>query len=157
MAHHLHRRFLVSAAVAATLLGSTVFTPAFAQGKQVLTFAGVTFSEAGRGDRLRAWVEKFNKSQDKIEVQPVALPFATLANTVFTQMGGGAGPDLVRFDQIDFYAAVAAKRILPVRGRNQRGRLQVHGAGQIPQDRRASATAFPSRSATTCSSTIRAS
>src|SRR5437667_7535694 len=27
-------------------------------------------------------------------------------------MGGGAGPDLVRFDQIDFYAAVEAKRIL---------------------------------------------
>ena len=121
MAHHLHRRFLVSAAVAATLLGSTVFTPAFAQGKQVLTFAGVTFSEAGRGDRLQAWVEKFNKSQDKIEVQPVALPFATLANTVFTQMGGGAGPDLVRFDQIDFYAAVAAKRILPFEGEINEG------------------------------------
>ena len=31
-------------------------------------------------------------------------------------MGGGAGPDLVRFDQIDFYAAVAAKRILPFEG-----------------------------------------
>ena len=116
MGPHPHRRFLVSAAIAATLLASTGFTPAFAQGKQVLTFAGVTFSEAGRGDRLKAWVEKFNKSQDKIEVQPVALPFATLANTVFTQMGGGAGPDLVRFDQIDFYAAVAAKRILPFEG-----------------------------------------
>jgi len=116
MGPHPHRRFLVSAAIAATLLASTGFTPALAQGKQVLTFAGVTFSEAGRGDRLKAWVEKFNKSQDKIEVQPVALPFATLANTVFTQMGGGAGPDLVRFDQIDFYAAVAAKRILPFEG-----------------------------------------
>lgn len=88
--------------------------PALAQSKTILTFAGVTFSEAGRGDRLRAWVEKFNKSQDKIEVQPVALPFATLANTVFTQMGGGGGPDLVRFDQIDYYAAVAANRVLPL-------------------------------------------
>ena len=80
--------------------------------KEVITFAAVTFSEAGRGDRLKAWVDKFNKSQNAIEVQPVALPFASFAKTIFTQMGGGAGPDLVRFDQIDFYAAVAANRIL---------------------------------------------
>src|ERR1700736_5420689 len=85
-----------------------------AQSREVITFAGVTFSEAGRGDRLKAWVDKFNKSQDKIEVQPVALPFATEANTVFTQMGGGGGPDLVRFDQIDYYPAVEANRILPL-------------------------------------------
>jgi multiple sugar transport system substrate-binding protein len=31
-------------------------------------------------------------------------------------MGGGGGPDLVRFDQIDFHAAVAAKRILTFDG-----------------------------------------
>jgi multiple sugar transport system substrate-binding protein len=84
----------------------------FAQPKEVITFAAVTFSEAGRGDRLKAWVDKFNKSQSAIEVQPVALPFSTFAKTIFTQMGGGAGPDLVRFDQIDFHAAVAANRIL---------------------------------------------
>jgi len=87
---------------------------AWAQAKQVITFAGVTFSEAGRGDRLKAWVEKFNKSQNAVEVQPIALPFATLAKTVFTQMGGGAGPDLVRFDLMDYYAAVASERILPL-------------------------------------------
>jgi multiple sugar transport system substrate-binding protein len=87
---------------------------AVAQTKTVITFAGVTFSESGRGDRLRAWVDKFNKSQNAIEVQPIAMPFATLAKTVFTQMGGGAGPDLVRFDLMDYYAAVAAQRILPL-------------------------------------------
>jgi multiple sugar transport system substrate-binding protein len=102
----------IAAVVAVAIM--TAGAPAFAQSKTVLTFAGVTFSEAGRGERLRAWVEKFNKSQDEIEVQPLALPFATLANTVFTQMGGGGGPDLVRFDQIDYYAAVAANRILPL-------------------------------------------
>jgi multiple sugar transport system substrate-binding protein len=102
-------------ALAASALALIAANPkAFAQSKEIITFAGVTFSEAGRGDRLRAWVDKFNKSQDKIEVQPIAMPFATLANTVFTQMGGGGGPDLVRFDQIDYYAAVAAKRILPL-------------------------------------------
>ena len=116
-----HGRFLMPRntrtvlALAASALALIAASPkAFAQSKEVITFAGVTFSEAGRGDRLRAWVDKFNKSQDKIEVQPIAMPFATLANTVFTQMGGGGGPDLVRFDQIDYYAAVAAKRILPL-------------------------------------------
>lgn len=100
------------AAVAASLLPSGAPT-ALAQPKTTITFAGVTFTEAGRGDRLRAWVEKFNKSQDKIEVQTIGLPFATFANTMFTQMGGGGGPDLIRFDTIDFYAAVPAGRILP--------------------------------------------
>src|SRR5947208_10367189 len=90
-------------------------SPAIAQGaKETISFGAVTFTEAGRGDRLRAWVEKFNKSQDRIEVQTLGLPFASFANTMFTQMGGGAGPDLVRFDQIDYYAAVAAKRVLPL-------------------------------------------
>src|SRR5262249_54743104 len=76
--------------------------PAAAQPKEVITFAGVTFSEAGRGDRLKAWVDRFNKSQSAIEVQPIAIPFSSFAKTVFTQMGGGAGPDLVRMDLMDF-------------------------------------------------------
>jgi multiple sugar transport system substrate-binding protein len=100
------------ALLAITLVGAGTSTTALAQAKEAITFAAVTFSEAGRGDRLKAWVDKFNKSQNAIEVQPVALPFASFAKTIFTQMGGGAGPDLVRFDQIDFYAAVAANRVL---------------------------------------------
>jgi multiple sugar transport system substrate-binding protein len=114
MSQRFRRVLSISAVAAMTLIAPGGLAPAFAQSKEVLTFVGVTFSEAGRGERLKAWVEKFNKSQDKIEIQPVALPFATMANTVFTQMGGGGGPDLVRFDQIDFYAAVAANRILPL-------------------------------------------
>ena len=98
--------------LAITLMCAGASTTALAQSKEVITFAAVTFSEAGRGDRLKAWVDKFNKSQNAVEVQPVALPFASFAKTIFTQMGGGAGPDLVRFDQIDFYAAIAANRIL---------------------------------------------
>ncbi|WP_222864042.1 ABC transporter substrate-binding protein [Pigmentiphaga aceris] len=87
---------------------------AHAQAKETLSFAAATFAESGRGDKLKLWVEKFNKSQSAIEVQPLALPFSTLAKTVFTQMGGGAGPDLVRFDLIDYYAAAQAQRILPL-------------------------------------------
>ena len=100
---------------ASLALPQALARPAIAQGaKEVISFAGVTFSEAGGGEKLRAWVDVFNKSQDRIEVQAIGMPFATLANTVFTQMGGGAGPDLVRFDQIDYYAAIEAKRILPL-------------------------------------------
>ena len=110
-----HRRTALRIA-AAMLAALAAGHPAdvWAQPKQVITFAGVTFSEAGRGDRLRAWVDKFNKSQNAVEVQTIAMPFATLAKTVFTQMGGGAGPDLVRFDLMDYYAAVAAERVLPL-------------------------------------------
>src|SRR5437867_5201628 len=100
------------ALLVAAFLTASAPTTAFAQAKEVITFAAVTFSEAGRGDRLKAWVDKFNKSQNAIEVQPVSLPFSTFAKTIFTQMGGGSGPDLVRFDQIDFYAAIAANRVL---------------------------------------------
>lgn len=113
----LPRRFNVNrriAAAALAVLAVAGTSTAWAQAREVITFAGVTFSEAGRGDRLKAWVDKFNKSQNAIEVQPIALPFATLAKTVFTQMGGGAGPDLVRFDLMDFYAAVEAERIIPL-------------------------------------------
>src|SRR4051794_40158485 len=106
------RRALFAGAAAGLVLVMAC-SGTLAQNKAVLTFAGATFAEAGRGDKLRAWVDKFNKSQDKIEIQPIAIPFSTLANTVFTQMGGGGGPDLVRFDQIDFYAAVPANRLLP--------------------------------------------
>jgi multiple sugar transport system substrate-binding protein len=108
------RALLTSVALAAVLAPMAAASVAVAQQpKTTITYAAVTFSEAGRGDRLKAWVETFNKSQDKIEVQPIAMPFSVFANTVFTQMGGGAGPDVVRFDTIDFYAAVPAGRLLP--------------------------------------------
>jgi multiple sugar transport system substrate-binding protein len=103
---------LISAASTAALAGTGLSTPALGQSKVVVTFAAAIFTEAGRAERMRAIVDKFNASQDKIEVQPVAMTFATMANTVFTQMGGGGGPDVIRFDYIDFYAAVAAKRII---------------------------------------------
>ena len=101
------RRLLVTATAALIFAG-----PALA--KDTLTFAAATFSEAGRGDLLRAWVDGFNKSHPDVEVTPVAIPFSAFTTTVFTQMGGGGGPDLVRFDIQDFYAAVQAKRLAPM-------------------------------------------
>ena len=63
----------------ATLLGALAASPAFAQDKQIVTFAAASFAEPGRGDKMRAWVAKFNQSQDKVEVQPVAIPFSIFA------------------------------------------------------------------------------
>ena len=103
----------MAALVGAVVVGGLPLA-AHAQTKETLTFAAVTFSEAGRGERLKAWVEKFNKSQATAEIQPIAIPFGSFAKTVFTQMGGGAGPDLVRMDAIDYYAAVNGKSILPL-------------------------------------------
>ncbi|OLP56269.1 sugar ABC transporter [Rhizobium rhizosphaerae] len=86
--------------------------PAFAKDK--ITFAAAVFAEAGRGDRVKAWIESYNQSQTGVEVEPIAIPFSSLANTVFTQMGGGGGPDLIRLDQTDFFAAIPSGRLLPL-------------------------------------------
>ncbi|MDI1270512.1 MAG: extracellular solute-binding protein [Polaromonas sp.] len=82
--------------------------------KQVVTFAAASFAEPARGEKMRAWIAKFNQSQEKVEIQPVTIPFSSFVSTIFTQMGGNAGPDLVRFDLPEFYAAADAKRIAPM-------------------------------------------
>ena len=78
-------RALMPGAIASALLLAASTSAALAQSKQTITFAAAMFSEAGRGDRAKAWVDKFNKSQNEIEVQPIAIPFSSFANTVFTQ------------------------------------------------------------------------
>ncbi len=101
-------RLVLAGSTALTLFGGA----GMAMAKDNITFAAAVFAEAGRGDRVREWVEEFNASQDEVSVEPVAIPFSSLANTVFTQMGGGGGPDLVRFDQTDFFAAIPSGRLL---------------------------------------------
>ena len=109
MRSNLLRLALAGSAVLATLgLSGNAFA------KDTVTFAAAVFAEAGRGDRVRAWIDAFNASQDEVFVEPVAIPFSSLANTVFTQMGGGGGPDLVRFDQTDFFAALPSGRLRPL-------------------------------------------
>lgn len=79
-----------------------------------LRFAAVTLTEAGRGPALKAWLEEFNKSQNKITVVPDGIPFATFAQTVLTQMGAGSGPDLIRFDISTFEQAAASNLLAPL-------------------------------------------
>ena len=113
-----HSIAAISRAAATSLVAlasiATHAADAPAPGKQVVTFAAASFAEPGRGDKMRAWLAKFNQSQDKVEVQPVTIPFSSFVSTIFTQMGANAGPDLVRFDLPEFFAAADAKRIAPI-------------------------------------------
>ncbi|MFI7604427.1 ABC transporter substrate-binding protein [Micromonospora sp. NPDC049366] len=79
-----------------------------------LTFAASTFGDPGRGPKLTAWLDEFNKSQDKVQVSAAAVPYPTFGQTVLTQMGSGKGPDLVRFDMPEFEAASDAGLIAPL-------------------------------------------
>lgn len=105
---------LAGGLAAALAMGTASVALAQSSGKTVVTFAASHFAEVGRGDRLKAWVETFNQSQPDIEVKPVTIPFSSFATTIFTQMGGNGGPDVIRFDLPEFYAAVAAKSVLPI-------------------------------------------
>lgn len=82
--------------------------------REVVTFAAAMFAESGRGPKLEALVQKFNQSQDKIEVKPATVPYPSFASTIFTQMGGGGGPDLIRFDITEFYTAIESKLLAPL-------------------------------------------
>jgi ABC-type sugar transport system, periplasmic component len=79
-----------------------------------ITFAASTFGETGRGPLLEAWLKTFNASQDKVRVVPATVPFPTFAQTIATQMGAGAGPDVIRFNAQDFYQAVDAGLLEPL-------------------------------------------
>lgn len=81
---------------------------------QTITFAAATFAESGRGPLLEAWLDTFNKSQKKVKVVPASIPFPTFAATILTQMGGGSGPDVIRFDASDFAAAAQAGLLEPL-------------------------------------------
>lgn len=107
------RTLLISLAVATLGTGAHAANPT-PSGKQIVTFAAASFAEPARGEKMRAWIAKFNQSQDKVEIQPVTIPFSSFVSTIFTQMGGNAGPDLVRFDLPEYYAAAEAKRLAPM-------------------------------------------
>jgi multiple sugar transport system substrate-binding protein len=74
-----------------------------AQGVVTLTFAGSVFGDPGQGDIYRAMLENFNDTHQNIQIATAAIPFERLASTVTTQMAGGRGPDIIRFDINDFY------------------------------------------------------
>lgn len=79
-----------------------------------LTFAASVFGDPGQGDVYRAMLEEFNNTHDNIQVATAAIPFERLASTVTTQMAGGRGPDLIRFDINDFYQIAEDGLVAPL-------------------------------------------
>lgn len=79
-----------------------------------ITFAASTFGDPGLGPRLQKLVDDFNADQDVVKVEPASVPFPTFGQTVLTQMGGGEGPDLIRFDMPEFESAGSAGLLEPL-------------------------------------------
>lgn len=79
-----------------------------------ITFAASTFGDPGLGPRLQELIDEYNSSQDVVTIEPAAVPFPTFGQTVLTQMGGGEGPDLVRFDMPEFTSAADAGLLEPL-------------------------------------------
>ncbi|MEV4076854.1 ABC transporter substrate-binding protein [Nonomuraea fuscirosea] len=116
---HRVRRSMVAAAgviclAAALLTGCGSDDGGSEGGVTKLTFAASTLGDPGRGPLLTKWLEEFNKSQNKIQVAPAAVPYPTFGQTVLTQMGSGKGPDLIRFDMPEFESAADAGLIAPL-------------------------------------------
>lgn len=109
-----YKSIAIAAAIGMTLAGcssggsSGEATSNGSKKVQTITFAAATFAETGRGPLLEAWLKTFNSSQDKVRVVPASIPFPTFAATILTRMGGGTGPDIIRFDASDFAQAADA-------------------------------------------------
>ncbi len=79
-----------------------------------ITFAASTLGDPGRGPGLEKLIDEYNSSQDIVTVKPASVPYPTFGQTVLTQMGGGEGPDLVRFDMPEFAAAAGSGLLEPL-------------------------------------------
>jgi multiple sugar transport system substrate-binding protein len=107
----LDRRLLLTGTAAAGVLFWA--GAAFAQPAEI-TFAASMLGEPKRGPLLVELVERFNASQSAVHVAPVTTPFSSFGTTMFTQMGGGGGPDVIAFDQPNIYAAAEAGLLVPL-------------------------------------------
>ena len=79
-----------------------------------ITFAASTLGDPGRGPGLQKLIDEYNASQKIVTVKPASVPYPTFGQTVLTQMGGGEGPDLVRFDMPEFEAAAGSSLLEPL-------------------------------------------
>ncbi|RYF46121.1 MAG: extracellular solute-binding protein, partial [Comamonadaceae bacterium] len=90
-----------------------------------ITFAASTLGDPGRGPGLEKLIEQYNNSQDLVTVKPASVPYPTFGQTVLTQMGGGEGPDLVRFDMPEFAAAAGSGLLEPLGDKIDAGALNL--------------------------------
>jgi multiple sugar transport system substrate-binding protein len=79
-----------------------------------ITFAASTLGDPGRGPGLQKLMDEYNASQDLVKVEAASVPFPSFGQTVLTQMGGGEGPDVVRFDMPEFSTAASSGLLEPL-------------------------------------------
>lgn len=121
----MQRRKLIGAAAAgitaaALLAGCSSGDPAAStsstSGPTVISFAASILGEPQRGPLITAMIDDFNKSQKNVTVTPTTIPFSSFDSTMFTQIGGGAGPDIVAWDEADFFQAMDQGLAQPIDG-----------------------------------------
>ncbi|MFJ4286155.1 ABC transporter substrate-binding protein [Paenarthrobacter nicotinovorans] len=107
---------LAAVAIGAGVLAGCSSSPEKSSSPQpaTITFAASTLGDPGRGPGLQKLIDEYNASQKTVTVQPASVPYPTFGQTVLTQMGGGEGPDLVRFDMPEFSTAASSALLEPL-------------------------------------------
>lgn len=105
---------LVASALVISGCSSNGASDTSGSGPVTVTFAASTLGDPGRGPGLQAMIDDYNASQNEVKVEPASVPYPTFGQTVLTQLGGGEGPDLIRFDMPEFEAAASAGLLEPL-------------------------------------------
>jgi multiple sugar transport system substrate-binding protein len=79
-----------------------------------ITFAASTLGDPGRGPGVQKLMDEYNASQNVVKVEPASVPYPSFGQTVLTQMGGGEGPDVIRFDMPEFSTAASSGLLEPL-------------------------------------------
>ncbi|GIT82184.1 sugar ABC transporter [Leifsonia sp. LS1] len=79
-----------------------------------ITWANTNFGDPTEGPKLQAMIDSFNSSHPTIHVSEANIPFPTFDQTVITQLAGGAGPDVIRWDTPGFFQAAKAGLLTPL-------------------------------------------
>lgn len=77
-----------------------------------LTYADGLLANPRSEPLIKAILEQFNESHENITVEPASIPFNSFAQTIYTQLSSGEGPDIIRFDSPDYYNAARAGALL---------------------------------------------
>ena len=102
------------------------------EGPTTITFSSWHFAEPGRGEALQKLLDEFNASQSDVKVTPVNIPYPNYASTVLTQLGAGAGADVVNIEHAPWAAAVEKNLFADITGK-----ITEPKEGFVPADKNA--------------------
>ena len=77
-------------------------------------------------------LDEFNASQSDVKVDPVNIPYPNYASTVLTQLGAGAGADVVNIEHAAWAAAVEKNLFTDITGK-----IKEPADGFVPADKNA--------------------